>query len=223
MSEVQRNEVWTFAAFCVAVFGTKGIRETVRRAMVLLVASCMAAMQVGCRTCDIAPKGSVTQKENGEVTGEIGIAIGGQESRQEQRRGGFWSEFGNTLRSPFYIHRCSDGKWFPEWREHPYRTAGMTALYLGAAAGLFSGGGEGSGSGKDGGDVSSGTDAGAGAGAGAGSSGTTTSTTETTTTTTSTSGTTSSTTTGTTTTTTGSTSSARGSGTGSSSSDTDPW
>ena len=84
----------------------------------------------------------IALNETGEATAKAGVSVGGNTApavRVKESSG--WATAGNTIRSPFFIYRFEDSKWFPEWREHPWRTSGMTLVYGGIALALASGGG----------------------------------------------------------------------------------
>jgi MoaA/NifB/PqqE/SkfB family radical SAM enzyme len=104
---------------------------------------CVNLLQSGCATVDIMPKVSAGTDDAGNVQAQVGIQVG-ETSENPEYHGGFWREAGQTVFGPFHVYRSGDKKWFPEWREHPYRTTGMTLLYVGAAAAASSGGGGGS-------------------------------------------------------------------------------
>jgi hypothetical protein len=93
----------------------------------------------GCLTADIKPALSASSTESGAMEANAGISIGAAPSS-------FMGEAGKTIASPFYVYRSRDKKWFPEWREHPWRTTGMTLLYGGVVAVAAGGGGGGGGS-----------------------------------------------------------------------------
>jgi hypothetical protein len=111
-----------------------------------------AAYMSGCASMnyDIKPSVSFNGGSGEGIEGRIGMTIGGQDSKHESKageypvgHGGFWFETWNTIRSPFYIYRCADGKWMPEWREHPVRTAVATVAEVGIGYALSQGGGKG--------------------------------------------------------------------------------
>jgi len=105
------------------------LRQTARQGVVILFVSGLALLQTGCLTTDVTPMVSAQSGEDGTVTTKAGISIGASEFH-----GGFWRETGQTVCGPFHVYRATDKKWFPEWREHPWRTSGMTVLYGGIAA-----------------------------------------------------------------------------------------
>jgi len=43
----------------------------------------------------------------------------------------------SVVTGPFHVYRGSDQKWFPEWREHPYRTTAVTAGYIALGIGAY--------------------------------------------------------------------------------------
>jgi len=139
MSAEQKNDVRKLGILCLVVLSGNRLRQSARKGVLLLLIACLALLQTGCLTTDVTPMVSAQTAENGTVTTKAGISIGASEFH-----GGFWRETGQTVFGPFHVYRAADKKWFPEWREHPWRTSGMTVLYGGIAA-LCGGSGGGSG------------------------------------------------------------------------------
>jgi hypothetical protein len=129
-----------------------------------------------------------------ETTVKAGISIGSQPAKPATEEGWGMATW-NTVRSPFYFYRFEDkengidGKWFPEWREHPVRTTIVTVGYAAVGYGISQAGGKKGG--NDSGNTSN-TSSTSGSTSSSSSTSGSTSSTSTTTTTTSTSGSTSS-------------------------------
>lgn len=113
-----------------------------------LTAGALTYVSTGCASMNIRPTLSASSNEAGGLEAKAGIAFTGESCDNPQFHGGFWNEAGQTVFGPFHVYRAKDGKFFPEFREHPYRTTGMTVLYVGAAAALAGGHGGGSSSGS---------------------------------------------------------------------------
>lgn len=111
----------------------------------LALAGITTAYVTGCASMNVRPTMSVLQNDGGELEAKAGLAFTGDPSENPEYHGGFCREACQTFFGPFHVYRFKDGKWFPEFREHPWRTSGMTVLYIGAAA-LAAGGSSGGGS-----------------------------------------------------------------------------
>jgi hypothetical protein len=86
----------------------------------------------------------VASSASGSVEGKAGISIGAQPSSVNVVEDSTGMTIWNTIRSPLFIYRFGDEKWFPEWREHPIRTSIATLVYAGIGLALGGGGGGGS-------------------------------------------------------------------------------
>lgn len=131
------------------------IYTNLKRAGTSAIAGIMAYTLTGC--ADIRPHFAVRPSESGDVETRVGIVIGDAPTNPAENpnfHGGFWTETGQTIYGPYHIYRAADGKWFPQWREHPYRTTASFLIEGGivAAIAASSGGSSGGSKSKDKGD-----------------------------------------------------------------------
>jgi len=116
------------------------LKQRAKTAAYSAIAGLTALYSTGCASMNYDIKPHVSMNSNSEegLEGRIGLVVGGQESKESTGM-----KVWNTARGPFYVYRCKDGKWFPEWREHPIRTSIMTAVYAGTAYAISQSGGSG--------------------------------------------------------------------------------
>ena len=112
-------------------------KESLKKGIYSTVAGAMTLYSTGCATMnyDIKPHMSVNGNSDSGIETLVGVSV------EQGNKNSLGKEVFNTIRSPFYIRRSSDGKWFPEWKEHPVRTSAMTAGYIGLAVLATQGGG----------------------------------------------------------------------------------